>query len=240
MRNTKILLGLFLATATATAAWADDVPTAKQSTPKTDGKSAVLPHDGNENELPSWNSLNRWSFQASVAFITESSVDDIILGDGARATGKDEGEIYLLEGSYKLAAFQPHWGKYRPKFDLQLPLVLGIVNEDNRDEVWLQYNAGLTVRWKSFPWNEWLYTNLETGAGLTYSQYVIATERVRHPDRDRSHLEIYWPVQLLFALPKYREHQLALFLHHHSGGGTFHKGGANSLGFGYRYVPGER
>ena len=238
MRNTQILLGLILATATAT--WADDAPSAKQSAPRSSDDSARVPTAATENELPAWNSFDRWSFQAGVAFITESTIDEILVGDGKRATGKDEGEIYLLEASYKLAAFAPHIGKYRPKIDLQLPLVLGIVNEHERDDLWLQYNVGLTVRWKSFPWNEWLYTNLETGAGLTYSQYVIATERVRHPDRDRSHLEIYWPVQLLFALPSHRQHQLALFLHHHSGGGTFHTGGANNLGFGYRYVPGER
>ena len=219
---------------------ADDAPSTKTPEHKADEKNASLHPTSQENTLPEWNSFDRWSFQAGVAFITESTINDIIGGDGRRARGADEGEIYLLEASYKLAAFQPHLGKFRPKIDLQLPLVLGIVNEHERDDLWLQYNVGLTVRWKSFPWNEWLYTNLETGAGLTYSQRVIATERVRHPDRDRSHLEIYWPLQLLFALPNYRQHQLALFLHHHSGGGTFHTGGANNLGFGYRYVPGER
>ena len=234
----KTILAALLLTAALRPALADD--TAKAPAPKSDDKTSVPQPMDKDNTLPEWNSLDRWSFQGGVAFITESTIDDILVGDGARATGADQGEIYLLEASYKLAAFQPHLGKFRPKIDLQLPFVLGIVNEHERDDLWLQYNLGLTVRWKSFPWNEWLYTNLETGAGLTYSQRVIATERVRHPDRDRSHLEIYWPVQLLFALPKYRQHQLALFLHHHSGGGTFHTGGANNLGFGYRYVPGER
>ncbi len=234
----KMILAALLLTAALRPALADD--TAKATAPKSDDKTSVPQPADKDNTLPEWNSIDRWSFQAGVAFITESTIDEIITGDGKRARGADQGEIYLLEASYKLAAFQPHLGKFRPKIDLQLPFVLGIANEHERDDLWLQYNLGLTVRWKSFPWNEWLYTNLETGAGLTYSQYVIATERVRHPDRDRSHLEIYWPVQLLFALPKYHQHQLALFLHHHSGGGTFHTGGANNLGFGYRYVPGER
>lgn len=232
------LAGLVLAAALMPAL-AADTNTAKSSAPKADEKAST-PLEEKKNVLPAWNSFDRWSFQGGVAFITESTIDEILVGDGERARGADEGEIYLLQASYKLAAFEPHIGKYRPQIDLELPFVLGIVDERERDDLWLQYNLGLTVRWKSFPWNEWLYTNLETGVGLTYSQYVIATERVRHPDRDRSHLEIYWPVQLMLALPKYREHQLALFLHHHSGGGMFHTGGANSLGFGYRYVPGER
>lgn len=246
MFKKQILTALVLAAALLQAT-ADDAPAAKQPASKTGEKTAAAQPEPKASELPdwrlelpAWNKLDRWSFQAGLAFITESTIDDILVGDGARATGKDEGEIYLLQASYKLAALQPHIGKYRPKIDLELPFVLGIVDEDERDSPWVQYNAGITMRWKSFPWNEWLYTNFETGVGLTYSQYVILTERVRHPDRDRSHVEIYWPVQLMFALPKYREHQLALFLHHHSGGGMFHTGGANSLGFGYRYVPGER
>jgi hypothetical protein len=239
MFKKHILTGLVLAAALMPTL-ADDATTAKPPAPKTDEKTGSAPLEDKNNVLPPWNSFDRWSFQGGVAFITESTIDDILVGDGERARGADEGEIYLLQASYKLAAFEPHIGKYRPQIDLELPFVLGIANEHERDDLWLQYNLGLTVRWKSFPWNKWLYTNLETGCGLTYSQYVIATERVRHPDRDRSHLEIYWPVQLMFALPKYREHQLSLFLHHHSGGGMFHTGGANSLGLGYRYVPGER
>jgi hypothetical protein len=227
MFKTKNWFGIVLASSVLVSL-ADDAAPAKETAEK------------KSSELPAWNTLDRWSFQAGVAFITESTIDDIIVGEGERATGADEGEIYLLEASYKLAAFQPQIGRFQPRIDLQLPLVLGLVNEHERDDLWLQYNAGVTLRWKSFPWNEWLYTNLETGVGLTYSQYVIATERVRHPERERSHVEIYWPVQLMLALPKHPQHQLSLFLHHHSGGGMFHTGGANSLGLGYRYVPGEK
>jgi len=98
----------------------------------------------------------------------------------------------------------------------------------------------VTLRWKSFPWNHWVYTTIESGVGLTYSQHVLQIERSRHPGRDRSHLEFYWPIQLTLAHPRHRQHQLVLFLHHHSGGTIFHTGGANSLGAGYRYVFDER
>jgi hypothetical protein len=189
--------------------------------------------------VPFWRDLNRWSFQAGVGFITGSTIDDIFMGKTGLAKGDARGVIYLVQASYKLAELKPVvWGHHLA-LDLELPLVLDMVDERGSDP-FFQYNGGFAVRWKSFPWNHWLYTNLETGIGLTYSQHVLATERARHPDRERSHLEFYWPVQLMLAHPRHREHQLVLFNHHHSGGGIFHRGGANSVGVGYRYVPGER
>ncbi|HEY0548757.1 MAG TPA: acyloxyacyl hydrolase [Verrucomicrobiae bacterium] len=190
------------------------------------------------NAIPSWRNLDRWSFQSSVVLITGSTIDEIGTWDSELADGKAEGQIYLLQVSYKLAK-EPVLFGHRFEMDLELPLVLGVVDEDNNDP-FMQYSVGLTLRWKQFPWNKWVYTNFETGGGLTYSQHVLTTERERHPDRDRSHLEFYWPVQLMLAHPRHRDHQLVLLLHHHSGGGIFHRGGANSLGVGYRFVPGER
>ncbi len=194
---------------------------------------------GEEPDKPLWRDPNRWSFQIGAGLITDSTIDDIALGRTDLADGDAEGQIYLLQASYKLAQLAPVLWGHRVEFDLELPLVLGLVDENARDP-FLQYNGGVTVRWKRFPWNKWLYTNFETGVGLTYSQRVLATERVQHPTRDRSHLEFYWPVQLMLAHPRHREHQLTLFIHHHSGGTLFHRGGANTVGLAYRYVFGER
>jgi len=191
------------------------------------------------NRVMSWRDLNRWSFQGGVAFITESTIDDIGALKGEWGSGKAGGQIYLAQVSYKLAELNPKLFGHPVKIDAELPFVLGVVDENDR-QPFMQYNGGFALRWKTFPWNEWLYTNLEMGVGLTYSQRVLTTERERHPDRDRSHLEIYWPVQLMLAHPRAREHQLVFFLHHHSGAGILHTGGANSLGFGYRFVPAER
>ena len=174
-----------------------------------------------------------------MGWITGSTFTDVLLGDSHLARGDARGHIYLLQVSYKLARFEPALFGHHGEMDLELPAVLGVVDERGPDP-FMQYNAGLTLRWKSFPWNKWLYTNLEVGIGLTYSQRVLDTERQQHPTRERSHLEFYWPLQLMLAHPHYRQHQLVLFNHHHSGGLIFHKGGANTLGVGYRYVFGER
>lgn len=183
--------------------------------------------------------LDRWSFQVGVAYITGSTIDEIAGVNGEWANGPSAGQIYLLQASYKVTTVRPELFGRRFDIDVELPLVLGVVDEHGSD-LFMQYSAGVTLRWKTFPWNRWLYTNLETGVGLTYSGHVLLTERERHPNRDRSHLEFYWPVQIMLAHPRHREHQLVLLLHHHSGGTIFHTGGANSLGIGYRFVPAER
>ncbi len=190
------------------------------------------------NTIPPWRDLKRWSFQAGVGFITGSTIDEVATFQSELGKGDAHGQIYLMQVSYKAAELKPELFGRRFAVDVELPLVLGVVDEHGHKS-FMQYSGGVTLRWKTLPWNRWLYTNFETGIGLTYSQHVLAAERERHPDRERSHLEIYWPVQLMVAHPRYREHQLVLFLHHHSGGGIFHTGGANTLGVAYRYVPGE-
>jgi hypothetical protein len=189
-------------------------------------------------ERPFWRDPDQWSFQVGVAFITDSTINSISQGEVGLASGDAGGQLYLLQASLKLGSFEPSLFGWRVDLDLELPAVLGLVDERGSD-LFLQYNAGVTLRWKTFPWNRWLYTNLETGVGLTYSGQVLEIERERYPDRERSHLEFYWPIQLTLAHPRHPRHQLSLLIHHHSGGHIFHKGGANSVGFGYRLLLGK-
>ena len=194
---------------------------------------------GSTNEMPAWDSLDRWSFQPGIGFITGSTIDEIGMFNSELGSDEAGGEIYLLQVSYKLGRLDPTLFGHQFDVDVEVPFVFGLVNENHNDPFY-QYNIGLTFRWKTFPWNHLVYTTIETGGGLTYSDHVLQVERERHPDRDRSHLEFYWPLQVMLAHPRHRQHQLALFLHHHSGGGLFHTGGANTLGAGYRFVPEER
>jgi hypothetical protein len=235
----KILLVVWMGGFVVVASGAELPGNGPTANDKAGGDSARSLADGETKAVPSWRNLDRWSFQGGVGFISGSTIDDIGTAQNDWADGDSAGQIYLMQVSYKLAELKPKlFGKPRA-LDLELPLVIGVVDESGSD-LFMQYSGGLALRWKDFPWNRWLYTNLETGVGLTYSQQVLETERRRHPDRERSHLEIYWPLQLMLAHPRLRAHQLVLFLHHHSGGGVFHTGGANTLGIGYRYVPGER
>ncbi|MEX2381608.1 MAG: hypothetical protein WD490_04435 [Opitutales bacterium] len=104
----------------------------------------------------------------------------------------------------------------------------------------MDYNLGVIFRWRDFPWNEWVYTTLESGAGFSYTEKVLGIERQRHPDRNRNHLAFYWPIELSLAHPRYKQHRAVFFVHHRSGGRIFHQGGANSVGIAYRYAFGYR
>lgn len=198
------------------------------------------PHAGQRSDaIPFLRDPNRWSYQFGVGFITRSQIGDLTTGQVALARGEAEGQIYLLQALFRLSSFEPRFFGTQAGLDLELPLVLGLVDERG-SSLFPQYSAGLLVRWRTFPWSRWVDTTFETAVGLTYSHQVLAIERSRHPDRDRSHLELYWPIQFTLAHPQHRQHQLVLFNHHHSGGRIFHKGGANSLGIGYRFVFGNR
>ena len=182
---------------------------------------------------------NPWTIHIGMAVITSSTIGDLSLGKVTRARGDAGGEMYLLGVSHTLHDFD--WRirgrRFRPQ--LELPMVLGVVDEGGRNP-FLDYNAGITLRWKDFPFNRFVYTNLETGVGLSYTEHVLAIEHRRHSDRDRSHLKFYWPIQLTLAHPEKKQHQLVVFIHHQSGGHVFDKGGSNLIGIGYRHVFRER
>ncbi len=178
---------------------------------------------------------DRWSLHLGVGAILDDSIDRIATGDISRAEGQEgEGDMYLIGATYTLHEFDWQVGDSVFHPQLNLPMVLTIFDEEEKG-TFFGYNAGLTLRWRDFPWNSFLYTNFETGLGLTYTERVTEYERQRHPDRDRSHLKFYWPIELAFALPAYPQHQLTLFIHHHSGGHIFDVGGTNVIGLGYRY-----
>lgn len=182
---------------------------------------------------------NRWTFQFGVAMITDNTIDDFLTLDISRASGAAGGEMCLFSASYTLYHFDWMIGNYRCRPQLELPLVIGVVDENGRTP-FFDYNAGVTIRWKDFPFNNFVYMNIESGVGLSYSEHVLQVEKDRHPNRDRSHLKFYWPIQIMLAHPEHREHQLAAFIHHQSGGHIFDIGGSNLVGLGYRYVFGER
>ncbi len=176
----------------------------------------------------------RWAFETGVAFITDRNIDQLKRGELNVSSGDAGGQIYHFTAAYLLHEFE--WETDRSVFrpQVELPLTLGIVDENARSP-FLDYNAAVAVRWVDFPWNEHLYTTFATGVGFSYSQKVLAMDRKRHPNDERSHTKFNWPIQLTLASPESRHHQIVLFLAHQSGGHFFDRGGVNSLGLGYRF-----
>jgi hypothetical protein len=174
------------------------------------------------------------SVQVGVAVITGNRIGDIFSGEISAARGDGGGQVYSLMLQWTAHEFELHWFglSLRPQF--QPYATLALVDE-NGGSVFPDYNGGFGFRWVDFPWDKWLDTSLFVGIGLSYSSQVYAIDRERHPGKERSHLKFDWPIQLAFALPRWRQHQLVLYLDHQSGGHVFDEGGINSIGLGYRF-----
>jgi hypothetical protein len=174
-----------------------------------------------------------WSVQLGVAFITGQNIGEIFGGKLSRAEGAGEGEAYSLTLGYVAHRFEVPFRERVLKPQLETYLTLTLVDERGRS-VFPDYNGGVGFRWVDFPWDRWVDTGFFMGVGLSYSGRVYQIDRVRHPERDRSHLKFDWPIQLTFAIPQWPEHQLVIYNDHQSGGRIMDRGGVNSLGVAYR------
>lgn len=185
---------------------------------------------GTEDSSP----LKRWAFEYGVAFMTSNTIDEVVLMKSNIANGPAGGQIHLLTASYALAEPTLYLGDSAYKPLLELPLTLGIVDENGRSP-FLNYSVSFQVRWRDFPWNHLIKTSMAMGVGLAYSEKIFLMDEINHADKYRSHVKFNWPIQLALSLPQYPEHQLTLFIMHQSGGCMFDRGGVNDVGFGYRY-----
>lgn len=169
-----------------------------------------------------------------VAVISDNTTFGILRNDGNDADGDEGGQIYHLTLSYMLSKMKWTVGGmiYHPRFEL--PLSIGIVDENGRSP-FLLYHWALTFRWMDFPWNSFLSTSFGVGGGFWYSSKVLAIDRKRHLDEDRSHLKFFMPLDLTFSLPDYDQYQLVFFNHHASGGHIFDEGGIDVWGAAIRY-----
>jgi len=177
---------------------------------------------------------HNWSFEYGLAFITPGTIDEVALGKTRISDGPAGGQIHLLTAAYRLAEPTLKIGNCEFKPLLEMPLTLGIVDENGRSP-WLNYSATFQVRWRDFPWNHVISTTASMGLGLAYSEKIFLMDTENHPTRYRSHVKFNWPIELTFALPQFPQHQLTAFIMHQSGGWIFDRGGVNDVGFGYRY-----
>jgi hypothetical protein len=183
------------------------------------------------SDLP--NPLRCWAFEYGVAFIAQETIDEIAVGRGRIATGPSAGQVHLLTAAYRLAEATWKVGDCQFKPLLELPLTLGIVDENGRSP-FLNYSVSFQVRWRDFPWNKYVSTTAAMGVGLAYSEEIFLMDIKNHMSRFRSHVKINWPIEVSLALPHYPQHQLTAFIMHQSGGEMFDRGGVNNFGFGYR------
>lgn len=165
--------------------------------------------------------------------ITSSNIEDFPLASVEQASGPGGGEVYSLTASRRIGELRWKTGRHTFTPQIEIPATLEIVDERG-SSAFPNYNLSFVVRWIDFPWNEYVSTSVSMGIGLSYSQRIYQIDKDRHPGDDRSYLKFNWPIQMTLALPDYKEHQLMMFISHHSGGHIFDNGGFNSLGMGYR------
>ena len=197
-------------------------------------ESDVAPAQAAFRLEPASGTPRNWSVQTGVAFISRNDIGEVLSGGLEPAEGDAGGLLYSIALNWTAHRFKIgcRGRTLTPRFEPYLNLTL--VDENSRG-IFPDYNGGVGFRWVDFPWDKWVETTFFMGIGLSYSSRVYRVDREQHPDEDRSHLKLDWPIQLTFALPRWPQHQLVLFNDHQSGGHIFDEGGVNSLGIGYRF-----
>jgi hypothetical protein len=103
-----------------------------------------------------------------------------------------------------------------------------------------QYEAVLApfLRWSSFPWNRYLYTNARASVmGLSYATGVSAWERQNSGNDKGSNFLQFGALELTFAADEHSPGEFFVRVHHRSGVyGLFNgvSGGSSYLSVGYR------
>ena len=178
---------------------------------------------------------SRWSFNFAVGRIGDTSAPgDYYRFDFDTAWGAGEGWTYNFAMAYRLREFDWQIGKQRFRPQVELPMMLTLVDEDESG-LFPDYNVGLMFRWRDWPWNRTVRTTLGLGLGISYSSRVWTFDRQRHAGTDRAHLKFWLPIEITFAHPRRPRHQFTLFIDHQSGAHVTDVGGQDAWGIGYRY-----
>ncbi|MFT7671122.1 MAG: hypothetical protein ACI8X5_003838 [Planctomycetota bacterium] len=102
-----------------------------------------------------------------------------------------------------------------------------------------EFNGLLVLRWRSFPWNEYMRTSGAIGYGLSWATEIPKLEESSHTNEGATQLLSYLLLEWTLGLPTVPDWDLVLRIHHRSGVyGTFDgvHGGSNVLGLGLKYA----
>jgi hypothetical protein len=122
-------------------------------------------------------------------------------------------------------------------FPLQLEGEVDVAKRFNGANEW-EVDVLPVVRWTSFPWNRFLYTNARVGAlGFSYVTGISDWERQNSGNDKGSRLLQFLVMELTFAPSKTSSSEAFIRIHHRSGDyGLFNgaAGGSNYLAVGFR------
>jgi hypothetical protein len=159
---------------------------------------------------------------------------------GARLSADTLGEALTFNAHYTdsyLAVLAVSWRafSFREFVDIEVEGQVGKHFGGGQDN-W-EINALPVVRWRYFPWNEYLRTSIAAGMGLSDALGTPSVEAsgVAHPSR----LKGYVMFEVAASLPQWPKWAVVARVHHRSGaGGLISKDSeaSNAVGFGIRYV----
>jgi len=97
-----------------------------------------------------------------------------------------------------------------------------------------QFNGLLVARWHLFPWNKYIDTTLAVGDGISYNTEISKVEK--EDDEDAGMVLNYLMFELTLGLPKYRQWDVVVRIHHRSSiYGMAGAAGSNFLTAGIKY-----
>lgn len=178
----------------------------------------------------------QWSWLLYRGFTSDNTLGQI-LGGRFHYIGED---LYSLELGYRLA---------EDNFFRRLlgPLVSAIeitgnvsyrVGGGNPQNI-LELVPYIAFRWEQFPWNNYVYTTVAIGEGVSYvSEVPVIEQRTTGSDGKTGRFINYLMLEVTAALPRYPELSLVFRIHHRSGAfGLYGAGnsGSNVVGLGLRY-----
>ena len=107
--------------------------------------------------------------------------------------------------------------------------------QTNSPEAWYAFY----FRYDGFPWRNTLYTSfgLSTGIDWLNTLPTVETGTPQNPEPNTSHFLHYFSPELVFSLPQYPEHEIAIRYAHRSGMFGLFNGvweGSNVVQIGYR------
>ncbi|MBY4678935.1 hypothetical protein [Marinobacterium arenosum] len=164
-----------------------------------------------------------WALTLYGATLSADGIEDVL---GFNADYEDDYQLVALALSYRLP-------QRFESIDLEWENQL-VKHTEGQDHY--ELNTLLSARWKPFPWDHIVDTNLAFGVGLSYADELPQFEADNHDEADQ--FLGYLLVELELAPPGDSPWSAVVRVHHRSGAfGLFNdvEGASNALGLGLKY-----
>lgn len=103
---------------------------------------------------------------------------------------------------------------WRERFAIETELGVGKrFGSMHESEIW----GALFLRYRDFPWNDYIYTTVAASTGLNYASGISEEEKARAGNDRGDRLLHYLAPEITFALPQNKSRELVIRFHHRSG-----------------------